>query len=101
MNKELTPNQRLIKSALFFDAWLSPKLILLIYRVLLAACVLVGLLAIVNGLSLNDGLAILFGLGLLILGPLVTRVICEGMIVIFKINENLQHIRLHQEQDQS
>jgi hypothetical protein len=35
----------------------------------------------------------LAGLGLIIFGPLLVRIYCELMIVMFKINESLQVIR--------
>ena len=36
------------------------------------------------------------GLFMLIVGPLVIRIVCEGLIVVFEINSTLTEIRDHQ-----
>ena len=70
---------------LFFDKMIVPKVILIIYWILLVVCVLGGIITMFQ--------SFLGGLGILIFGPLVVRIYCELMIVLFKMNEALQEIR--------
>lgn len=74
-----------MKNVLFFDAMLMPKVIVFIYWMLLAAAVILGLTVVYNG-SLLGGLLAVLG------GVLGARLYCELMIVLFKINDNLQRI---------
>jgi len=73
------------KDVLFFDKMIVPKVIQVLYWILLVVVVLGAL-----GMMFQSFLA---GLGLLIFGPLVVRIYCELLIVMFKINEALQDIR--------
>ncbi|OJF94701.1 DUF4282 domain-containing protein [Alkalibacterium sp. 20] len=75
------------KSFLNFDNMITPKIIQLIFYIALIISILIGLVMIFTGESVLGGLAII------ILGPLLVRVNCELVIVIFKIHEALQDIR--------
>ena len=99
MKIEFNVNQGLARRILFFDTWLAPKLILLAYWIMLAGCVAGGLAIIVTGSSSYRVNTSGFGWVLLIFGPLAVRIVCEGAMLLFKINENLQQIRLLQEKD--
>lgn len=77
-----------MKSIFFFDSMLTPKIITAVYWILLAASVFSGLGAIFS----DYGGGFLVGLGILIGGAIGARIWCELLIVLFKINANLQKI---------
>lgn len=72
-----------MRDILFFDSMLTPKIIIFVYWLGLLSVVLGGLGSIFSG-------GILQGLGVLIFGLIGIRIWCELLIVLFKINENLQ-----------
>ncbi len=77
-----------MKSIFFFDSMLTPKIITVVYWILLAVAVFSGL-----GAMFSDyGGGFLVGLGILIGGAVGARIWCELLIVLFKINSNLQKI---------
>nr|MBF0685275.1 DUF4282 domain-containing protein [Pseudomonas sp.] len=81
-----------MKDIFFFDSMLTPKIITLLYWVGLVS-VIVGAVAVMFGIfggGFWSGLAILVG------GLIGTRLWCELLIVMFKINENLKTIALRQ-----
>lgn len=74
-----------MKDLFLLDSMLTPKIITVIYWL--------GLIAVVVG-ALNQlfdpATSLLNALGLLLFGLLGVRIWCELMIVLFKINANLQ-----------
>ena len=74
-----------MKDLFFFDTMLTPKIITFVYWLLLLGVLIAGLGTIYSG-SFLAGLAALIG------GAIGTRMLCEMMIVLFKIHENLQKI---------
>lgn len=81
------------RNVLFFDGMLTPKFITFIYWLALIGSVIAGLGSIfymgfqyVTFGGFVKGLAITLG------GVIVARIWCELMIVLFKINENVQKI---------
>ncbi|WP_404317887.1 DUF4282 domain-containing protein [Malaciobacter canalis] len=88
-----------MKSLLFFDSMLTPKIVTVLYWVLLFTAVVVGLgqmFSGYNGFSISN-----FFTGVLVMigGAIGARIWCELMIVIFKINENLQVIKEQNKKD--
>ena len=86
---EVSRAQRsLVRRILFFDAMLTPKIITIVYWLMLGACVLSGLVAMftVPKLGFLAGLAIIAG------GAIGARIWCELLIVLFKINEHTQRM---------
>jgi len=75
-----------IRDVLFFDKMIVPKIIQVLYWLLLV-------LAVLGGLGVMFSQSFFAGLVAVILGPLFVRIWCELMIVMFKINESLQVIR--------
>jgi xanthine/uracil permease len=77
-----------MKDVFFFDSMLTPKIITLLYWVGLISVVTCGIAAMFGmfGAGFWSGLAILVG------GVIGTRLWCELLIVMFKINENLKAI---------
>lgn len=88
-----------MRSWLYFETMVTPKIITLIYWVLLGCSAIAGLVLLSKGFGVMkySGFA---GFGMIIAAPilavlsaLVARIYCEIMIVLFKINEALQDIR--------
>lgn len=77
-----------MKSFLFFDSMITPKIITVIYWLILLSAIGTGLNTMFFGYRAN----ILSGLGIIIGGIIVARIWCEMLIVLFKINDNLQRI---------
>ncbi|MCI0917810.1 DUF4282 domain-containing protein [Pseudomonas stutzeri] len=77
-----------MKDIFFFDSMLTPKIIIFIYWL--------GLISVVIGaigsIFISYGGGFWSGLGILLFGLIATRVWCELLIVLFKINEDLQKI---------
>lgn len=64
---------------------ITPKFVQLLYWVLLV-------IAIVSGIGAMGYVGVLNGLVRIVFGIILARVGCELLIVLFKINENLQKI---------
>lgn len=75
----------MLKTALRFDGMLTPKIITFVYWLLLLGVFIATIGIIFSGEFLT-------GLGLLVGGCVFVRMWCELMIVLFKINENIQKI---------
>jgi len=79
---EISTNAR---SVLYFDAMLMPKIITFIYWLLLLSVLIGAVGAMFSG-------QFLMSIGVLIFGAVGVRLWCEFIIVLFKMNENLQKI---------
>nr|WP_014343637.1 DUF4282 domain-containing protein [Aliivibrio fischeri]AEY78223.1 putative membrane protein [Aliivibrio fischeri] len=77
-----------MKDIFFFDSMLTPKIITIVYWLLLTAAIISGVSTMFGGYQQN----IFGGLGMIIGGVIGARIWCELMIVLFKIHENLQKI---------
>ena len=86
-----------------FDQWrdwisfrrmLTPFLIKILFWINIVICVFAGLGVIIESFDRYRGGGDQFfgGLMILVLGPLLIRVSCELLIVIFKMNESLSEI---------
>lgn len=73
------------KDVFFFNSMLTPKIITFVYWLLLF-----GVAAAAAGMMVTG--AFLQGLAVLFSGVIGTRIWCELMIVLFKINENIQKL---------
>ncbi len=83
-----------MKAALFFDSMLTPKIISIVYWLLLLAAVVGGFGSMFSGYG-GFGFGSFFkGLFLMVAGAVGARIWCELLIVLFKMNEALQEIRL-------
>ena len=77
----------------FFDTTITPKIITFIYWILLVAVLGYGLSTMFGGYDGFTFQKFLMGLLYIIAGAVLVRIWCELMIVIFKINENLQNLK--------
>ncbi len=79
---------------LTFRKMLTPMIIQVIFWIGVAVCVIGGIITIVTGADRRyGGTTVLYGLLSILLGPLVVRIYCELLIVIFRINETLTDIK--------
>jgi len=74
------------RDVFFFDKMLTPQLITLIYWILLAGSLLGGIVAMFTQSFIGGVLTIVFG-------ALFSRIWCELLIVLFKMNDALQTIK--------
>jgi hypothetical protein len=72
-----------MKNIFFFNSMLTPRIITFVYWVMLFSSSLFSVIKISQGQLLS-------GLGFLLVGCIASRVWCELLMVIFKINENIQ-----------
>lgn len=77
----------MVRNIFFFDSMLTPKIITFVYWLILFIVVISGL-----GTMFSVGGFEGFGRGLAIIGAgaVFTRIWCELLIVLFKINDNLK-----------
>ena len=71
-----------------FDDMLTPKIVTVLYAIGLALLFLAGVVTLFQG----GAMSILIGLGILVFGPILLRLSCETVMVIFKIHENLHEL---------
>ncbi len=79
-----------MKSLFFFNSMITPKIITAIYWLLLLGCIVGGIGYMFAGYGGITASKFFSGLGILIGGSIGVRLWCELMIVLFKINSNLQ-----------
>ena len=72
-----------------FDRMITPTIIKIVFWIGLALTVLLGLGLLIAG---NNGGVRVLGLVYLIFGPILWRVYCEILIVVFKMQEHLAAI---------
>jgi hypothetical protein len=82
-----------IRDVLFFDAMLTPKVVTLVYWLLLVTAVVAGLGSMFYmGFQYMTFGTFVRGLAITIGGAIGARIWCELVIVLFKLNENVQRI---------
>ena len=77
-----------MKNIFFFDSMLTPKIITFVYWLLLLGSVLSGVTKMFAGYDAS----FVYGLFIIVSGCVGARIWCELLIVLFKINGNLQKI---------
>jgi hypothetical protein len=82
-----------VRNLLFFDAMLTPKVITIVYWLLLLGVVLAGLGTLFyTGFQYMSFGRFMRAVGITIGGAITARIWCELMIVLFKLNENVQRL---------
>ena len=71
-----------------FREMITPRIIQGAFVVLSAGCILLGLIVIFQG----GENSLTRGLGIGVLGPLIIRIYCEILIVVFRIHETLNEV---------
>lgn len=77
-----------MKDIFYFDSMLTPKIITVVYWFMLLSSLVTGL----GTMFVGENSSFLGGLGIILVGAIFSRIWCELLIVLFKINENLQNI---------
>lgn len=77
---------------LFLDIMITPKIIILVYWILLLGCLGYGLSYIFGGYDGFNFTKFIIGIFIIVIGAIGARIWCELLIVIFKINENLKNL---------
>lgn len=81
-----------MRDALFFDSMLTPKIITLVYWLLLIAVLFGGLGTMFGGMG-GFGLgSLISGVVVIVAGAIGVRIWCELLIVLFKIHENIRKL---------
>ncbi|NNF66764.1 MAG: DUF4282 domain-containing protein [Gammaproteobacteria bacterium] len=75
-----------MRDVFFFENMLTPKIIIIVYWLMLASAIFGGIAGIFSGEIIAGTIALIFG----VVGA---RIFCELLIVAFKMNEALQDIR--------
>ncbi|MCK5848378.1 MAG: DUF4282 domain-containing protein [Caldisericia bacterium] len=82
------------KAWLSFDKMITPVIIKFFFWLGVVSSVIIGLIAIFSSIGRSGAfMSILGGLLIIVLGPILARVYCELIIVIFKIHESLVDIK--------
>lgn len=88
-----------MKNIFFFDAMLTPKIITVVYWLMLVGVVISGLGIIFASFGAYSGGGMMFlgGLATIVFGAIGVRIWCELLIVLFKINDNIRRLADKQE----
>lgn len=81
-----------MKDALFFDSMLTPKIITIVYWLMLVFAVISGIGLMFAGYGGFTFGKFLLGLVTIIGGAVGARIWCELLIVLFKIHENMKKL---------
>jgi len=79
----------MFREFIHFDKMLTPLIIKIVFWIGVAFFVLMGIATMFE----EGFLSVLGGLLTIILGPLLVRVYCELIIIMFKIHESLNQLR--------
>ena len=83
----------MLSKFLSFDEFITPSIIVVLFWIGVVINVLFGLGTIIGGIG-GGGFGMFFGgLAMLVIGPIMTKVWCELLMVFFKIHETLIQIR--------
>ncbi len=82
-----------LRNILFFDTMLTPKVVTLVYWLLLVSALIAGLGSMFYlGFQYVTFGGFVRGLAITVGGAIGARIWCELVIVLFKLNENVQRI---------
>lgn len=79
-----------MREIFYFESMLTPKIITFAYWLLLLIVCVAGLGTILGG-GMSFG-KFLMGIAIIVLGAFFSRIWCELLIVLFKIDENIKKI---------
>lgn len=82
-----------MKRFLYFDSMLTPKVVTLVYWLLLVVSLIAGIGSMFyTGFQYMTFGTFARGLGITLGGAIAARIWCELVIVLFKLNENVQRL---------
>ena len=79
-----------------FKKMMTPIIIQILFWIGVAVCVIAGIIEIVSGINTpygGGGSVVFMGILLLLLGPILVRVWCELMLVLFSIHDTVNKIK--------
>ncbi|WP_239094081.1 DUF4282 domain-containing protein [Bacillus sp. B15-48] len=78
-----------------FNKMITPSIIKFVFWIGAGLSVLFGIIQIIAGAAspYGGGIQVISGLFTIVLGPFITRIYCELLIIFFKIQETLQEIK--------
>ena len=83
-----------MKDFLTFRRMVVPAVVKIFFWVGVAACLIIGIAVMIMGKWFpQPSQAILGGLLIILFGPLMVRLACEGIIIIFRIHDTLTEIK--------
>ena len=89
------------KLLLNFKEFVTPSIMKIVYWVALIGITIVGLAQVIRGLKYDSAMELIGGILFLLLAPLYLRVLCELVLVAFRISTDLSAMRYYQEQEQT
>ena len=82
-----------LRNVLYFDSMLTPKVVTLVYWLLLLSALIAGLGSMFyTGFRYLSFGTFFRGLAITLGGAIAARIWCELVIVLFKLNENVQRL---------
>lgn len=89
-----------MKDFLKFKKMITPIIVPILFWIGTTICIIVGLVMIITGTTgeLREfrpvgGEMVLVGFGYIFLGPIIVRVYCELLIILFSVNDKLEDIK--------
>jgi hypothetical protein len=82
-----------MKNVLFFDKMLTPKIITIVYWLLLLGAIIGGIGSMYSGFQGFTFQSFVLGIVYAVGGMIGVRIWCELLIVLFKMNEAMQDLR--------
>lgn len=84
------PGENPFVDFLMFRRMITPWIVMILYWVSVVLYIFGGLFSMIFG---GGFASVLYGMALMFLGPFVSRIFCETIILAFRINETLTDIR--------
>jgi uncharacterized protein DUF4282 len=82
-----------VRDVFYFDSMLTPKVVTLVYWLLLLTALIAGIGSMFyTGFQYMSFSTFLRALAITLGGAIAARIWCELMIVLFKLNENIQRM---------
>ncbi|MBU0516394.1 MAG: DUF4282 domain-containing protein [Proteobacteria bacterium] len=79
---------------LSFRRMITPIIIQILFWIGVVVSVIAGLVMLIRGAASGGGAAmVISGLLWMFLGPVMTRVYCEMIVILFRIEENTRYLR--------
>ena len=81
------------KDLLTFNKLITPTVIKIVYWIAIIFALISGAINIVHGINQDSAVMLIVGVVTLVAGPIYVRVMCEIILIAFKLLSELQAIR--------
>ncbi len=87
--------RRNLRDYMSFRNMVTPRIIELLFLISIFVSIVSGLYVIFvkNSIVINVNYKTLIGLGLILIGPIISRIYCEVLILFFRMNETLTELK--------